>query len=277
MIPTFAGTPSPESVAAPSPVFLSGEESLRITSFGNAAGVTLQINGRVLRPDNTRSPIQVLHVPSSNRTAAITQVALSEGWLLGLDVRALSGAPAGNAVWVLLELVSGSGNSAIPLQALAWDFVTANNPLMYPGSANVEPLDGAGCLRAIVGSAPGAGVNLSETVPTNARWELIAFEVVLTTAVAVANRIVSLTLDDGANTYFADSPNIAQAASTVGGYFFAEGQSKLVAPVATAVPCNLPVNNRLGAGHRIKTVTIALQAADQFAAPNYLVREWFDV
>jgi hypothetical protein len=276
-IPSFAGAPTPSAVNMPSPVFLTGEESLRVTTFGNASGLVLSVNGRILRPDNTRSPIQFTHVPNSNRTAATSLAALSEGWLLGVDVRVTTGAPVGNAVWVLLELVSGSGNALIPLQALAWDFVSANNPLMYPGGLNTAPVEGAGCLRAIQGTAPGAGVNISETVPAGARWDLISFLYSLTTSAAVANRISNLTIDDGANIYFSDNPNIVQAASAINGYIFAQGNNRHAAPAVLAVPGCLPVGLRLGAGHRIRTSATLLQAGDVYSAPNYLVREWFDV
>ena len=38
----------------------------------------------------------------------------------------------------------------------------------------------------------------------------------------------------------------------------------------------LPFNNRLGAGHRIRTKTNNIQGADQHGPVQYLVREWFD-
>jgi len=35
-----------------------------------------------------------------------------------------------------------------------------------------------------------------------------------------------------------------------------------------------PVDVRMGAGHRIRSVTLGIQAGDQFDQVQYLVREW---
>jgi hypothetical protein len=277
MIPTFAGTPSDAARLAPSPVYLSGEEAIRITSVCNTAGVTVQVNARILRPDNTRSPLQFSHQPNSNRTSATQQAALSEGWLLGFDVRVTSGSPPGQGVWILVELVSGQGATAIPLQALAWDFVSTNNPLMWPGGPNVEPLDGAGALRLVSGTTPGAGVNVVETVPTNARWELLAFYVALTTSAAVANRIVQLGIDDGANAYVWATSGQNHAASAAVIYSWWPGANVLTLAAQSEIIQPLPIGLRLPAGHRMITNTVNIQAGDQFSQVRYLVREWFDV
>lgn len=276
-IESFAGKGPAAALSGPSPVYLSGEEQLRFQSVGNTTGLIVQVTGRVLRPDNTISPISFAHVPNSTRTTASTVVALSEGWLLGIEARVLSGTVPGNGLWGILDLVRGSGTNIIPLQALAWDFISAVDPLMWGGALNVGPLDGAGCLRAIVGSAPGAGNQISETVPTGARWEPICFSAILTTSGAAANRIVALTLDDGTNIYHVESNNINQAASTLLAYEHAQGNQRIAAPLATGIPCVLPTGLKMGAGHRIRTSTVLMQAGDTFNAPNYLVREWFDV
>src|SRR5882672_5205290 len=105
---SLAGAPPSTWVAAPSAVYLTGEEFLQLSSLANVGGVTLQVTGRVLRPDNTISRIQFQHVPNSTRTIATTRVALSEGWLLALRVVASAGAPAFGQVWVNLELVQGN-------------------------------------------------------------------------------------------------------------------------------------------------------------------------
>jgi hypothetical protein len=274
---SFAGMPTPSALFAPSPVYLTGEEAIRLTSIGNASGVTLTLAGRVLRPDNTRAPFVVQHTPNSNRTAATTTIALPEGWLLGLEVRVTGGTPASNAVWALIELVSGGGASLVALQALASDFVSLNAPLMWPSGLNVDPLDGAGCLRSITGATPGAGAEVSETVPTAARWELLALRLRLVTDANVANRTTQLTLDDGANLYFHSTPNNTAAASAT--HLIAWGAGMMTpfnAQVAVQLAA-LPTGNRLGPGHRIRTVTGNIQVGDQYSLLQYLVREWFDV
>jgi hypothetical protein len=274
---SLAGQPSSEAILAPSALYLTGEEQLRISSIGNAAGVTVMVRGRVLRPGYDIAIIEQPHTPNSNRTIATTTIALSEGWPLGFTVRASVGTPAGGAVWVLLELVRGQGNAAVVVETLGSGFVTANVPLQVPGSTNQAPTDGAGCLRSITGTTPGAGAEISETVPAGARWELLAFRAVLTTSATVAGRWPSLLLDDGANIYTNAGVEDTVAASQTENCSWGQGVSKKASPSLQSEQGSLPVGIRLGSGHRMRTATINLQVGDQYSAVQYLVREWIDV
>jgi hypothetical protein len=268
------GDPSPAAVYAPSSVYLTGEEWLRVTSFGNAAGVTLGVTGRILRPDNVPVPIAEAHAPNSNRTVNQTRHPLSEGWLLGLGVLATAGTPAFGQVWVCVELVRGGGASAQVVQALAMGFCTTRTPLIWPGNANLLPLDGPGNLRSITGTTPGAGAEVSETVPTGARWELLAFRAQLVTSATVANRSPQLVLDDGANIFSVSETIFAQAASLTLRYDWFQGATLTGTVQGLDVPVPLQIANRLGAGFRIRTLTQNIQAGDQLSAVQYLVREW---
>lgn len=262
---------------SPSAFYMRVDDNIRITSYNAAAGVQLALRSRFLGLDGGIMPSADVQTPNTDRSGKSTIVVTPEGWLLGAQVFAVAGAPLIGQCYVVVEVVQGLGSSAIALQTLAAGYVTAKQPLSWPGQPIASSLDGGGALRAIVGSAPGAGVNVTETVPTGARWELLSFESVLTTSVGVANRQHAITIDDGVNLYFIDSPAFVQAASLVGAYSYAQGQSKLAAPLNVAVPANLPANNRLLAGHRIRTSVLNLQAGDVLAAPNYLVREWLEV
>lgn len=274
---SLAGVPPQCYIAAPSPVYLTGEEILRLTTFANAAGLTVTLSGRVLRPDNTIAPFTTTNAPASNRTGVSTIERLPEGWLLGAIAKVTGGGTSFGQVWGQLELVRGEGSAAIVVQSLANDFISTNAPLMFPGGQNVDPLDGAGNLRSITGTTPGAGADISETVPTAARWELIAFRAQLVTAVAVANRSALLTLDDGTNIFYGSPVITSQAASLTERYSWAPGNIPTTVLVTIEVPAPLPINNRLPAGARIRTATVNLQAADQWSAVQYLVREWLDV
>jgi hypothetical protein len=86
-------------------------------------------------------------------------------------------------------------------------------PLAFPGVPIASPLDGGGALRSIAGTTPGAGAEISETVPTGARWELLAFQATFVTSAAAANRVPQLTLDDGTTVYFRLGAALNQAAS----------------------------------------------------------------
>jgi hypothetical protein len=271
---SIAGVPPQAWIAQPAPFYLTGEEELQLTSLANVAGVTLTIAGRILRPDNTISRIAFTHAPNSNRTTATKIVPLSEGWLLGLTVRATAGTPPFGSVWVAFDLLLGQSNATQVMQTLGAGFCTTNTPFQLPFGVNMLPLDGPGNLRSITGTTPGAGAEISETVPTGARWEPLAFRFQLATSATVANRGKILTFDDGANEYHRVESNANQAASSTFFYAHAQGHSAGSTGVGATVMNHLPGNFRMGAGHRIRTSTGGIQVGDQYSAVQYLVREW---
>lgn len=274
---SLAGNPSDEGLLAPSPVYLTGEEQLRVSTIGNTTGVTLTVRGRVLRPDFDVAITEFTHAPNSNRTLASATRTLSEGWPLAFEVKATAGTPAFGAVWCLLELVRGDGAAAVVVESLGYGFVTANQPYQWPNGENFLATDGPGHLRSITGTLPGAGVEISETVPTGARWALIAIYAQLFVANAGANRQVNVTFDDGTNVYFR-SPNVAALAIN-NTWFLSWGTGLSLAGQQSGFTQGggFPAGLVMGAGHRFKTITINRDVADQYTAPTYLVRETFDV
>jgi hypothetical protein len=270
------GKPFALALDAPSPVYLSGEEALRITSYCNTSNVTLTINGRLLRADGSPIPINERHVPGSSRAAGSSIFPLSEGWLLGLVVTPASGVSVVGACWVVLDLVRGTGGSAQLVQTLGYGYVTTRSGFSWPGGVNLLGTDGPGMLRSIAGTTPAAGADISETVPTGARWEPISFTAQLVTGVAVGNRIVELNFDDGTTIYMRTSAQFNQVASRTDQYAFFQGSQAQAETNVSRVQVPIPVNARLAAGHRIRTNTTGLLAADQWSAVQYLVREWIE-
>jgi len=193
-----------------------------------------------------------------------------------MSMKITTGTVTAGGAWGVFDIVRGLSASQRVVGTLAYDFFTTTDPVMYPGDQTVDPSGGVGNIRSITGSVPAAGAEISEACPVGARWEPVSFTFSLTTSAAVGNRVVALTIDDGANIYFRDSPNVVQAASLTDIYCFAQGQSKLAAPFASDVLGNLPARLTMLAGHRIRTVRAAGDVADQYTAPQYLVRETFE-
>src|SRR5260370_6104942 len=256
---------------------LTGQDFLRMTLAGSLGGGTVTCSARTLNQVGQVQRHVFAAAPSSNRTVGTSDFNPGDGFLLDVTARVTGGAPIFGQVWCLLELVIGQTAQQQRTVTLAAGYVTANAPVFGPVATAISSLYGDGAIRSITGTVPAAGADISETVPTGARWELISLSAALTSAVAAANRIVALVLDDGANIYFRDAPGFTQVASLTDNYNFAEGQSKLQTPGAPIIMGNVPTNVRLLAGHRIRTVTTAIQGADQWTAPQYLVREWLEL
>lgn len=149
--------------------------------------------------------------------------------------------------------------------------VTTQLFTLYGSSA-----EGPGLLRSITGTTPAAGAEISETVPTGARWELHSFGAQLVTSGTVANRLPMFIVDDGTTAFFRRSATSNHAASATDQYTFAP------TPDSATANNNLqnvasPVGLRLASGYRIRTSTGSIQVGDQWSAVQYLVREWRDL
>ena len=123
---------------------------------------------------------------------------------------------------------------------------------------------------------PAAGADIIDAVPNSVKWRLISAHFNFTTAVAAANRFVNIAFDDGVNSLFSAGAAFAQAASLNDDYYFYAGGA-VQTTLAADITAPIPVDNRLVAGMRIRSSTLAIQAADQFAAAHYLIEEWIDI
>lgn len=261
---------------APSGAYMRLDDNLRITSYNSAAGVGLTIRSRILTTDGSIDASSDGQTPNTDRTAKQSILITPEGWLLGGQVFVSAGTPLVGQCYVVVEIFRGTTTSGIALQQLAAGYVTAKQPLAFPLPFWWSSIEGAGALRSIAGTTPGAGVEISETVPTGARWELLVFKATLTTSAAAANRLPALTIDDGTTEYYRDQLAANEPASTAYRNVWAQGLS-LGSGLNTATQRGaLPVGLRLGSGHRIKTVTAAIDAGDQWSAVQYVVREWIE-
>jgi hypothetical protein len=255
-------------------VYVREDDALQMQVIGNF-GTTVNLQWRLLRPDGTVLVSQDTPLATAARAPTFTTRQLAEGILLSACVTLPGVQPSNSYAYVSIGLRRQNLGAPGLHQILAAGYVTQACPLSWPGAVQQRPTDGAGVLRSITGAVPAAGADISETVPSNARWQLLSLFAQLTTAVAVANRQVNLTLDDSANIFYETPNGPVQAASLVWEYNFAPcGFAPAV--VLTDVAMHYDNSQLLTAGFRIRTDTVNIQAADQWTAPQYLVREWTD-
>src|SRR5262245_11706354 len=211
------------SQRSPHAVYLTGEDNLRVTVFNALAGVVVTVRGRFEDLKGDVIPFEDRVTPASDRTASNLTVRLAEGWLLNVHVFVSTGAPLTGQTFAIVSVIRGEGSSALTLATLVAGAITAPQRIGYPGSPIVNSLDSQGAVRAITGTTPGAAADVLETVPTGARWELLSIIAQLVTSATVANRIVELVLDDGANVIARATNNQNHAASTTIIYWWAQG------------------------------------------------------
>jgi hypothetical protein len=260
---------------APHAVYVTGEDQLRLTVLNALASVRVVVRGRFQDLDGRVRPFDTSLVPATDRTASTVTVRLGEGWLLNAHVFVSSASPLTGQTFAMLSLIRGEGTAAIDVATLAAGPITAVQRIAYPGSPIANSLTGAGAARSITGTDPAAGAEVSETVPTGARWRLLAFNVVLVTSAVAGNREVVLTLDDGVTNISEVAAGVAQPASVTRRYSFSRGVARFAPAASTVIAAPAP-DILLFGGSRIRTVTTALDVGDNFGAPQLSVEEFIE-
>ena len=198
------------------------------------------------------------------------------GWLLGGEVFVSGASPSLGQTFVVVEIVRGVGANAIALQVIGAGYVSAKQPLSFPSPTILNSIDSGGALRSISGTQPGAGAEISETVPTGARWELVTFRAGLVTNATAGNRTSILYFDDGVNRLASFPAMAVVAPSGNSAIEWARGSTAIATVNGQNLPGFVPQSLLLPAGARMRTATANLAAGDQFGAPQYLVREWLE-
>lgn len=240
-----------------------------------AAGDTVLFSVRVLRSDGTIVGNDYQLFPTSGGFASSLKVDLPEGYLLSITAQATNAVTRGQTfvrIYLLRSKAAGAQNAAI----LFGDYITITGQGAFPIGRIADSVEGPGNIRSITGTTPAAGAEINEVVPANTRWRLLAFRYTLTTAVAAANRETSLVIDDGVNPYVNDSAAFTQIASLVFIYSYELGLQRQAALQSNLITLGSPAVI-LPPGHRIRTLTANIQAADQYSAPQYVVEELLQI
>ncbi len=280
-----------------------GESALVNSILGTLTGV---------EPVSYQSAV---HIPANDRTLTTTRYQIGvDGTLTGIEVETIAGSPSRDLfVKVTLEddqkiemgtlcqgYIDGAttphGSGAKPIKATwnlrldSWGYVSNVN-LVLRGTilskkrqaggwtgTNEDSLTGQGKLRQITGSTPAAGAEVSETVPTGARWKLLSCHLYLLNSATVATREPSLQQGYAASAIL--TRVYSNAASTANGAarMYHSIGTQIIDSTQSGNSQTLPLPDILMlAGWSIKTTTAALQAGDQYNAPLMLVEDYIDI
>lgn len=255
----------------------TGEDFLRLTVVNSLAGVRVRVAYRTAPTPTTTQTHEVEIAPTSDRVVTVKEFSVGAGYLLNLAVFASSGTPSIGHTFVKVEVIRGQGPSARVLGAVVSDYVTARQVVGWPGSPIRDSISGGGVIRTITGTSPAAGVEISETCPTGARWEVLAFGGNLATDVTVANRRPILSVLD-AGTPTMNCPIFGTlGASATSQVRWAQGLMSESVALASFLTGGLPAPTILLAGEVLFTQTQSFQGGDRWTAVSYKVREWLEV
>lgn len=264
-----------ERVSPPGGLYLSRDDAIQLESWGAVAGVTLGLRTRVLRPDGHVVNHTFSQNASSDRTRVFNVFPGVEGFLLSLIVVEGTTVAAPGQVFARVSLVRGPSASALRTALLCEGYITRHQSAFFPPGRQLSPVEGPGIIRTIVGTDPAANVQISETVPTNARWKLLALYATLVTDATAANRRVFYQFDDGVSEFYQTAAASDQVASLTRRHILgAAGHGHDVFSTTYLHP--LPIPLLLREGYRIRTATTGMQAGDNWSAPVMLVEEWLE-
>lgn len=258
------------------PCYIGVDDQLLIQTANSTGNSPCNVNLRILGLDGLIHPIQFQTGTGGGRSFTTIQKNLMEGWLLSCNVSPVVLMQAGSWIYATVALIRAPFGASNQYDVLVAGYLDNGVGLSYPMSQLQRTIDGNGAVISLPQSAPAAGADIVVAVPSGARWRVHSFRATLTTAVAGANRDVSLVFDDGA-TIFAESPsNLVLAASSVNIYNWFDSATLLGTAFNGRTVAPLPSINALHRGFRISTQTTGIQAADQWSSAQLLIQEWFE-
>lgn len=264
-------------IVSPYPFGLSDDDNMRVTCVNTVANLTVNIHTRRVNRDQSVTADTPSFSPPSDRTVVTFDIPLAGGYVTNLSCFATGAPILKGQCFVIVQMIRGLNVSATLLGTLLAGYITATQPVGWPGSPIESSTDGEPVVRTIVGTTPAAGAEWTETVPTGARWELIALHQHFQTSATASNRVPNLEFRAGANKLWSTALDTAQAASRASDYYFSQNLPFQARASGQLLDVPLASQVRLLAGQVFGSNTDVLQVGDQYSAPIYTVREWQEV
>lgn len=264
-----------ENIPPPGNCYVGVDDRLMVWGLAVFNVNTVAVNVRILRDDGEIIAIAFRVVITPTQTIASQTFQLVEGFILSASIVSESASAGVNQAFAGIAIIRPPNTALAQYELLTSGYVNSQWPISYPSYPPQRPTDGPGIPQSVVIGSPAAGTDWALTISTSRRQRVIAASGLLTSAVAVANRIPSLFIDDGANVYCVSPSGNTQVASTAVQYTWADS-TPLVAVTDAKVIAPMPSNLILPVAHRIRVVTTGLQAADQWSNVTLLTNTWAD-
>lgn len=255
----------------------TGEDHLRLSVANTYTGVRVAVHYRTAPTTTTTQSNRQELGPTADRVVNTMEFDVGPGYLLNVVVFASSGSPRRGQTYVKLEVIRGFGPSAIVLGCICAGYVTANQPIAWPGSPIEASIDGDGYPRVITGTQPSAGFEISETVPTGARWRLRLFRARLLNGNVAGTRQPNLAVSSGSVIMALVANPGSSAINQAADYYWAAGLGFATVTINSVNIAGIAPDASLVAGSAIATSTVGLNALDAWLAPTFTVQEWLEV
>ncbi len=265
-----------EGVSPPSALYVTADESLFLRAWANAA-VTITGFARELLPNGEVQTIALSLTTPATRQESSVQRELGEGFLLSVVLWTDTANIKPGQCVVHLGLVLGSGGTATTIATLLQGFLWNFRTLSWPQQLDTIGIPAHGHLRAILLPDPAAGVELTTTVPTNARWRVLVVKADFITSGVAGARTPRLRFILGAAFPLVVEPPVTQGAGIARAYNWGSGLGYSAAPVTTQELIGLPAPLLLPEAAEINTWTNGLDPGDAWSAISLYVEEWIEL
>ncbi|SRR6266851_2183356 len=274
-----------ESVAPPSTLYIQRDDQLVIQAGSVNANEIVTVGLRLLEapvprggqpeqgqpsagvpdPRNTNvvSFFQERFILVNARVVNNILRALAEGYLLSVVVSCNTAQFRGQC-FVRLWLQSGGLTATSQRQLLFSDYVTSVPSAGFPGGRISAPEEGPGFTRVLQISTPAAGADFVNTNIATQRFALKSLSATFTASAAVANRNVTITIDQGGNIVWADDLTASITAAQV----ISVNGSQTNVPtglITTTLFFVLPPGLIMMPQWNIRSSTANIQAGDQWS------------
>lgn len=250
--------------------YTRGDERLSI-SLQASVVLVMRAVVRTITPNGTIA-IDSFAFPSFSvdRSSNVFTGDLRQGLIISISIDISTAGVARGRAYIRAAIEKRSDGSE--KQWIIMAYLSSGIGLTWPPTVLEHSNSGMGWQRILVGTDPAVGVEISETVPTNALWRLRSIRYLLTTSAVAGDRESQIAIDDGANNVIVNPSASAQAATLLWGYTaFMAGSNPTVVSLQNVI--NIP-EFVLPSGARIRTLTRNLDAGDNYTAPGLQVEEW---
>ena len=264
-------------VPSPYHFLFTGEDALRVCVHNAVSGVVVAVHYRMQTPKGGTVANAHTFTPSSDRSMYEQEIAIGEGYLLNVVAFASSGSPRIGQTFVKVDVIRGRGTSATVLATILQDYITARQPVAWPGSPIRTSFDGGGVIRLVSGTDPPAGSEWSETVPAGARWQVLSICAQLTASAVAATRQPRISIESGGTYLLRFAGRASVGASQVLVVTWATGITPETVPQSAFAINYCPATIILLAGDSINSNTDLMDPGDNWTGPRIYVREWLEV
>lgn len=262
-------------VNPPALQYVTVEDFLTLTLAGATSAANVEVNIRIMQPNGIVIPLVFVALVVNDRVTRLNKFPLMEGYILSCTVSTLSGLNNNTYIYAVVGILRNPQTATAQYNVLCCGYVGNTFQISYPQGQLQRPTDGAGLAKPVQVANPAAGADWTYTVPASSRNRIVSLSATLTAAAAVANRFVSLIIDDGANVVAVIPSGITLVATIVNTYTFADSVPQTAAfDLKSAAP--LPSNIILPPAYRVRVTTTNIQAADQWTNIWLHIHDWIN-